>query len=198
MREDAPGPKKGGVKMTSHPLDGLISVLGAINEGVGRTGRLIAGLFLLLMTIVVGVQVVSRYALGSPASWTEEVSRTLMVWIGFLVAPWAYRHGAHVAITMFQDALPARLRALLEIVLTALIIWIAAVFLGESVGFVLRGLKSQALSLPVPTGVLYTVIPVSLGAIILVAIEMIARGIRECLTGRPSGEGLGDFLRPEM
>ena len=39
---------------------------------------------LILMTVIMGIQVFSRYVLGSAPSWSEEITRYLFVWSGFL------------------------------------------------------------------------------------------------------------------
>ena len=39
---------------------------------------------LILMTVFMGIQVFSRYVLGSAPSWSEEITRYLFVWSGFL------------------------------------------------------------------------------------------------------------------
>ena len=36
------------------------------------------------MTLIMGVQVFSRYVLGASLSWYEELTRYLFVWAGFL------------------------------------------------------------------------------------------------------------------
>lgn len=38
---------------------------------------------LILMTVIMGIQVFSRYVLGSAPSWSEEITRYLFVWSGF-------------------------------------------------------------------------------------------------------------------
>ena len=39
---------------------------------------------LILMTVIMGIQVFSRYVLGASLSWSEEVTRYLFVWAGFI------------------------------------------------------------------------------------------------------------------
>ena len=39
---------------------------------------------LILMTLIMGIQVFSRYVLGASLSWSEELTRYIFVWAGFL------------------------------------------------------------------------------------------------------------------
>ena len=96
-------------------------------------------LLLVAMIIIVILQIVFRYVLNDSLSWTEEVSKTMMVWTAFLVAPWAYRVGANVRIEIFVDEFPDVMRRLMALALNLLILWIVAVFLYESFGFWQRG-----------------------------------------------------------
>src|SRR5210317_1428885 len=57
------------------------------------------------MVAAVSWQVISRYVFSSPSSWTEEVARFLMIWIGVLGASYAFRTGVHLGL----DILPKKL-----------------------------------------------------------------------------------------
>lgn len=39
---------------------------------------------LIAMTVIMGIQVFARYALGASLSWSEEITRYLFIWSGFL------------------------------------------------------------------------------------------------------------------
>ncbi len=65
-------------------------LLGSFNEIIGRIGLYISVMFLVIMTLSVLLQIGSRM-LRMPIGWTEQVSVTAMVWITFLLAPYAYR-----------------------------------------------------------------------------------------------------------
>ncbi|MEM9014731.1 MAG: TRAP transporter small permease [Pseudomonadota bacterium] len=151
--------------------------LGVVNHAVGVAGRNIAGAFLVFMTVIVMAQVIFRYGLNNSLAWTEELSKTLMVWTAFLVAPWAYREKANVAIELFSDALHPRIRAAGQIIITLLIIWIVSIFLRESVDFVMRGMQSRSASLPISTGYFYLIVPVSFAALLIAAIEQFLRDV---------------------
>jgi len=57
-----------------------------------------------VMTGLVIIQVVFRYAFSSAIDWSEEVARLAFVWAMFLAIPHGIRHGVHVGI----DALVVR------------------------------------------------------------------------------------------
>lgn len=153
----------------------VLRMLSAINEWVGITARNSAGMLLIAMTAIILVQIVFRYVLNDSLIWTEEVSKTLMVWGAFLIAPWAYRNGANVSIQMFTDELPLTLQRLLHLALNLLVIWIIVVFWSESFGMIDRGFSIKAASLPVQVGWFFIVVPFAFGAMLLVGVELLIR-----------------------
>lgn len=161
----------------------VIAALAAVNEHIARWGRAGAGVVLAAMLVVITLQVVSRYVFNSSLSWTEELSKSLMVWSAFLVAPWALRTGANVGVDIFLEAMPKRARYLTELVVSAIILWILVVLLSESLDFVARGFKGRMATLPVTTGYVYLVMPVSIGAMILAGAEVALRQLGELLSG---------------
>lgn len=155
----------------------VLRALAAVNAHVCGAGRVSAGLLLIAMTVIVLTQIVFRYLLNDSLIWTEEVSKTLMVWSAFLIAPWAYRYSANVRIEIFVDALPPVLRQSLHLALNLLVVWILFVLFRESFGLVERGFDVNAASLPVAVGWFFTIVPVAFAAMILVGIELILRDV---------------------
>lgn len=164
-------------------MDFIIKALAAVNERISRYGRAGAGAVLAAMLIVISLQVVSRYVFNSSLSWTEELSKSLMVWCAFLVAPSALRTGTNVGVDIFLEAMPKRARYVAELFVSALILWILFILFTESLGFVRRGLQSRMATLPVTTGYVYLIMPVSIAAMILAGAEVFLRQCRELLAG---------------
>ena len=54
-----------------------------------------------LMVVNVLWQVFSRFVLGDPSSYTEELARYLMIWVGVLGAAYVSGKNKHVAIDYF-------------------------------------------------------------------------------------------------
>lgn len=153
----------------------ILSRLARLNELLCNAARNVAGLLLVAMVVIVILQIVFRYVLNDSLSWTEEVSKTMMAWTAFLVAPWAYRVGANVRIELFVDAFPDAMRRFMALALNLLVLWIVAVFLYESFGFWQRGQAVRSDSLPIQVSWFYTVVPVAFTLLLLVAVEQLIR-----------------------
>lgn len=74
-------------------------------------------LFLLLgMLVVINLQIISR-ELFTAFSWTEELSRYLLVWSSIFAATIAYRKGAHIAITFVVKLFREKQRQIIKLIM---------------------------------------------------------------------------------
>ncbi len=157
-----------------------------MNDKVCRTGRNSAGVLLMVMITIVLAQVFYRYILDSSFSWTEELAKVLMVWVTFLVAPWAYRGGEFVSVDMFVDSFSKRFRQRLELIIHLVIMWALAVFFMESIDFWQKGQATMAATLPLALSWFYMIVPMSFLALICVGVELILRSVMIAVTGDQS------------
>lgn len=155
--------------------DALIAALSGVNAPLSRWARNLAAVLLAAMFAIVVVQIGLRAVFGQSIPWAEESARIMLVWTAFLIAPWAHRMGANVAILMFQHALPRTLRFLLALTINLLAIWICVMLLGAAIEFVARGMQINAATLPFKMGWAYAIAPAALIALILVGIELSLR-----------------------
>ena len=81
-------------------------------------------LILIMSLMVVNVlwQVFSRYLLTNPSSFTDELARYLMIWVGVLGAAYVSGKRSHVAITYFADKLNEVRKRKLRIIIDLLIL----------------------------------------------------------------------------
>lgn len=152
-----------------------VTTLALLNRWIASAAKRLAAALLVAMLAVVMLQVVFRYGLNSPISWSEELSKTLMVWSAFLIAPFAYREGINVSIELFMESWPPLVRRVMETVITLLILWIVVIFLRESVFLAERGMKVRASSLPVSVGLFYAILPVSFACLLLCVFERLLK-----------------------
>jgi TRAP-type C4-dicarboxylate transport system permease small subunit len=123
-------------------------------------------LMALMLTLVVSVtwQVASRYVLLQPSSWTEELARFVLIWLGLLGTAYAYRTRAHMAIDQLVQRLGDRWRMRVQLVaVLAVMLFAGAVMIVGGGKLVLLTLELNQLSavLGIRMGLVYLVIPVS-------------------------------------
>jgi TRAP-type C4-dicarboxylate transport system permease small subunit len=86
-----------------------------------RLNRWVVIALMAAMAVLVFANVVSRYVFNYSIIWVEELTRYMMVWVGFIGSGLVLRYGAHIAVDAFQDLLPMRaaqvLRAVIVLVL---------------------------------------------------------------------------------
>lgn len=156
-------------------IERLIRVLAAVNAPVARFGRSVAGALITVMLLLAIAQILSRALFSYTLDWAEELARFVLVWAVLLVAPYAYRSGAKVAIGALVESLPMGLRIGVSLVLNLLAGWICVMLLLESFSFWQRGLSLSASALPIRMAWIYAIVPVSLLALIAVAAELSLR-----------------------
>ena len=123
-------------------------------------------LMALLVILVVAVlwQVFTRYILDSPSSYTEELARFLLVWLGVLGASYVAGLNRHVAISLLPEKLDEKQRKRLSLCVNILVITCAfCVFLlgGSRLVYLTIYLEQKSPALGVPMGLVYSVLPIS-------------------------------------
>ncbi len=88
---------------------------------------------LVVLNLVVGLQVFSRYVLNHSLYWSEELARYLFIWLVFLSAAIVLRMDRHIQVTAFVDLLPLRLRQAIYFLGDLLMLGFAGVVLVEGI-----------------------------------------------------------------
>lgn len=78
------------------------------------------------MTFVVLLGVLFRYVLRMPLSWTEELSRYLMIWAASLAVSLGIKENGHVGLTLLVDAAKSKI---IRVILETAIFVITLIFL---------------------------------------------------------------------
>ncbi|MEM8931391.1 MAG: TRAP transporter small permease [Acidobacteriota bacterium] len=119
---------------------------------------------LALAVVAVLWQVVSRYLLGDPSSFTDELVRYLLIWIGLLGGAHAAGRRLHLAIDLLPHRLPTRSRHRLAVVVHALVGLFAFAVLvvgGGNLVLVTARLGQTSAALGVPLAGVYLALPVA-------------------------------------
>lgn len=120
--------------------------------------------FMVAMVLNVLWQVFSRFILGDPSSFTDELARFFLIWVGLLGAAYVSGKNQHLAIDLLATSLPPQRAYQLHVLIHVLIILFAffVMVIGGIrlmyISFIL-GQISSALKLPL--GYVYMVVPIS-------------------------------------
>lgn len=149
--------------------------MSAFNAALTRAGVVLAAIMIASMTIIVIVGVFFRYVLNNSITWVEDFSLIMMVTTAFIVAPFAYRNGANVAIGLFVSGFNDRVLRTIRMLIDVLILWIIYRYFFESLALVERGWGIRVNSIPIPWAWCYMIIPVCFVAMASVGVELLLR-----------------------
>ena len=140
--------------------------------------KFLALILIITMTVlVVDVvwQVLARYVVKSPSSFTDELARFLLIWVGLLGSAYALGKKKHLAIDLLPSKLTGKPKKILNIFISVLVIAFAALVLvlgGIRLVYITFTLNQISPALGIPIAYVYLVLPFS-------GLLMIAYGILE-------------------
>ena len=129
--------------------------------------RIVGNLLVIIMSVmVINVlwQVFTRFVVGTPSSFTDELARYLMIWIGILGAGFVSGKNAHVAIDVLPSKLSANGQKKLSVFVKILIALFAltAMVIGRSrLVYITYILGQHSPALQIPLAYVYLAIPLS-------------------------------------
>lgn len=151
-------------------------------------------LFLIGMTFIMGIQVLCRYAFGMSLTWSEELTRYLFIWCGFLSVSYCSKKCLSIKIEQFVAVFSRRVKAILKVInhTIELLFFIYMIPFAYSymMSAVASGQVSPACGIP-----MYYIQAAPLVSFILVAFRILQRWIIEFRVAR--GEQVFDPAHPE-
>ena len=117
-----------------------------------------------IMTINVLWQVLSRFVLAKPSSFTEELARYMLVWLGILGASYVAGQKMHLAIDLLSTKLSNKFKPILEI-LIQFFVCIFALFVmvigGIRLVTITFALNQISAAMQIKLGFVYLILPIS-------------------------------------
>lgn len=129
-----------------------------------------------LLLIDVSWQVLTRFILENPSSFTEELARFLLIWIGLLGSAHAYKHKMHLGVDIFVKSIPSNLALQVQRLVQVITIIFALAVLGFG-GIKLMTLAfyldQTSAAMQLNMGWVYIALPLSGGLLALFACEQL-------------------------
>lgn len=148
-------------------------------DGLSVLSRWVAGISLVLMTLVISWQVYARYVLNDSPSWSEGTALLFMSWFILVGAAVGVRHGDHLGFTVGLMLAPPRLRRVMQTTSFVLMVMFGGLMAWYGAELVVGTWAGNMPGMALPQGVDY--IPLIVGGI-LIAVFSAEQTIRVHLT----------------
>lgn len=146
--------------------------------------ELIASFLCAILTSVVFIQVLFRYALHFSLDWAEELAMVIFQWVAFIGAGIAVRHGFHFHIDLITNRFPPVLKAITDFMASAAVLAVAYIMV--HVGIMMMN-TTKFITMPVmhfSKAYVYLAIPVGGALMIIYQIPIVIRQIRKLKRGK--------------
>lgn len=158
-------------------------------EALDNLLRQVLTVLMIVLVMDVCWQVITRFILDNPSSFTEEIARFVLIWLSLLGASSAYRRGLHLGIDIVVQKVPASKQYLVNVFvhgLVGLFAFSILIFGGSKLVLLTLHLEQVSAVLGVKMGWIYMVMPLSGLFFIVFSLAFIS----ESLTRGRSNKGL--------
>jgi TRAP-type transport system small permease protein len=125
--------------------------------------RLLDALMAVALTVMVttiSYQVFGRYVLGKAPSWTEELTRFLLIWMTMLGSAASLRHGGHITVTFLVEMLSPYWQAVFLVIRDVFLVAVAGIFMYFGTKFAMLNGAQESAALEIPMLIPYAALPV--------------------------------------
>ena len=119
------------------------------------------------VVIVCLLQIVFRFIIQAPLSWSEELSRYLFIWFVYIGGYLSTRSNSQLGITFFVDSMPKTIGKVVSAFSQLLVFFYQAIVVFYGFQLVSRVMNQPSAVLRVPMGIIYAAIPVGMALMIL-------------------------------
>ncbi len=137
--------------------------LGALLGALAALNGLVAAVLFAGLTLVVALQVFTRFVLHVPFIWSEEVARFLFFWVVLLGSAMSVKSRRHFVLDITMGRAGTRGRGgrlLLDIIPGLCILGFSVLLLVQGIGYTKIGLLRTATNSQLSMGLVYAAIPV--------------------------------------
>lgn len=123
---------------------------------------IVAGLCFFILVLITFVNVIMRYIFSDPIAWTEEIQMACFLWVIFLGASAAFRHGSHVAVEIVFDLLKPKTKYYLIIFNYILMMFLLAylIYLGINLENLLYSMSKHTYILQIRVWIINSIVPI--------------------------------------
>lgn len=141
-------------------------------DGLCRLVELLCNAMLAVMTAVIAMLILSRNFLGFSFSWSEELTRFLLVWLSLLGAAVLMRRDDHIKLDFLAEWLPPKAKLLLSFLLRLLVLAFLIILVPQAWRATVARAVTKAPALGLSMAVPYAAIPVA--AVLMIFVTLVS------------------------
>jgi len=152
-------------------------VVSKIEAVIKRVIETLVFLLFAAMVVLVFAQVYTRFFTTKSLTWSEELSRFLMIWMVYLASVLAYDSGIHIVVDSVVNLLKGRAKIAAALVTNALMLLFVGLVLKGAISFLPKTALQRSPANGIVMAYVYVAIPVSMALIGLVTIRKITEAV---------------------
>jgi TRAP-type C4-dicarboxylate transport system permease small subunit len=149
----------------------IIRIIRKIND-------VLACVTLAILSILVILQVIYRYALGSPLTWTEEIARYLQIWMIMLGSALVMRKGGHLAIDLVTASLPKKVKRVTDLISQIAVIFFFSIVFYYGIFLAVNAARQTSPATKIPMSFVYAALPVGSALLLIEALIRLVRFLK--------------------
>ncbi|WP_413375654.1 TRAP transporter small permease [Alkalihalobacillus sp. 1P02AB] len=137
-------------------------MIDTINKTLGKIIMSFSASMFAIMVLVAVWQVLSRYVLNAPSTFSEEFLRYSLIWVTMIGGAYAFHMKKHIAIGMVVERLSEKARRVVQMIVQLFLLTFAlVVMVYGGIQLVSLTMAQQTVSLGIPMGYIYLSLPIS-------------------------------------
>ena len=131
-----------------------------IDDGIFKAELVVGVSFTVVMVVAVFLQVIFRYVVNHPLSWSEELARYVFVWASMLGASMGIKKKTHFCLDALLKSFPPPIKKIIEVLLYAIMCILLVVLVYYGTQFSAELAIQTAPGLNISMAIPYAAIPV--------------------------------------
>ncbi len=143
----------------------------AIDRAIGAVVEPVAAFLVLVEVVILAAGVFTRYVLGNPLVWSDELATIIFLWLAMLGSVVAYRRGEHISLSVLVRRASPRTRRVLETISSV----VTAVFVVELIPATLKFFKQEQIDVTPALGIpqSYVVLAIIVGLLLILVLALL-------------------------
>lgn len=132
-----------------------------------KGAEVVTTLLLAAMILALLLQIIFRYVLNSPLTWSEELARYLYVWVTFMGAGYCVYKHLHIELTMVFELLPPTLQKVLQVLINLFVAACYSYIIPAGFQFAMAQNRIPSVTLPIKMSALWMAIPIGSSLLVI-------------------------------